>query len=286
MKQHIPNITSKPLKHTCMWVTRRRHPSSPYVWCLLMLTNWVLPQGLLETRRVRLQLFILRLVCLLQTLYSNFWHKEPEGLQEALGRRMRPQALTRGIATRLFYSVCPRRHEKNVTRVYALFLVHRQRWGFTITSLFLRLITTRICSIVVIWDNKSVGLRWFLLADAHGRSVYMIRNILSDSRKWSGCVQLVSPLPLYEHVQDLGYTSCSVLNFFPGPIYYRYKWALVHCPHTSHSLSFSCLLSEWCTFLRVFDRNGNRLHRRRWKWMVEGVPLPIHSGLRGTVQMV
>ena len=70
-----------------MWVTRR-HPSSPHVRCLLMLTNWVLRQGLLETRRDRLQLFISRLVCLSQTLYSNFWHKEPEGLREALGRRM------------------------------------------------------------------------------------------------------------------------------------------------------------------------------------------------------
>ena len=158
-------------------------------------------------------------------------------------------------------------HEKNVTRVYALFLVHRQRWRFTTASLCIvhRLITTRTCSNFVLRASKYHKLARFLFVDALGRSVYIdtFSQILgNESAAYSPALKMYHRSLLSEHGQGFEHTRCSVLNFVPEPIYYIYKWALIHCPY---SISFLCFLSGWCTFLWVVDRNGNRLHkRRRW----------------------
>ena len=61
----------------------------------------------------------------------------------------------RRVATRLFYNVCP---EPYATRVDALFSVQLSPSQTFTISLFLRLITTRICSQTVARTNKYLEL--------------------------------------------------------------------------------------------------------------------------------
>ena len=84
------------------------------------------------------------------------------------------------VATRLFYTICPR---PCATRVDALFSVQLSPPPtFTmIISLFLRLITTRICSQIVGRTNKYLELARFLLIDETGpKGVYKQSQILGN----------------------------------------------------------------------------------------------------------
>ena len=155
-------------------------------------------------------------------------------------RRVRAWGASRRVCFTMFVRN-PMRHV--LTRCFRFNFLLRKRSP----SLFLRLITTRICSQIVARTNKYLELACFILADEPGPKGVCISSLKSSEMKrlrTALTYTCIIPPILSEHDQGLGHIRCSVLIFALTSIYYMR--ALLYSPHVPCSIGFSRFLSACC----------------------------------------